>query len=160
MPLSKAVHLDDCAFDRLFAAVANRAHMDAAGSTSEPVRHNALAWLAVMQEVDNIRAVRVVHPSRRRTERTPMRRDTVNDWQRVYGMTEEVTPAALLTVTRLRLALALGTATADQVTAALAGGADGIGLLLQEAETGEAHAGLEEFAESIDDSFDPFGRMV
>ena len=84
----------------------------------------------------------------------------MNDWQRVYNLTESVTPSALLTVTRLRLALALGKVTADQVQEALAGGAEGVDELLEATEPADAHERFEEFHESVDDSFDAFGRLV
>lgn len=76
----------------------------------------------------------------------------MNDWQRLYNLTEGVTPAALLTMGRLRAALAAGDVTADEAALALAIGEEGISELL-ESQT-------EEFAESLDDSFDQFGRLV
>lgn len=84
----------------------------------------------------------------------------MNDWQRVYEGTRHVTTAALLTVTRLRLAVALDKVSEDQVQEALAGGGDSIGALLEATEAPAAHAGLEEFAEAVDYSFSPFGRLI
>jgi hypothetical protein len=76
----------------------------------------------------------------------------MNDWQKLYVLTEGVTPAALLTMGRLRAALAAGDVTADEAALALQIGEEGISELL-ESQT-------EEFSESLDDSFDQFGRLV
>lgn len=81
----------------------------------------------------------------------------MNDWQRLYEGTRDVTPTALLSVARLRLALAAGALDKDQVQSALAAGAAGVGELL---ETIEATGDTQELVESMDDRFDPFGRMV
>jgi hypothetical protein len=83
----------------------------------------------------------------------------MNDWQAVYEGTRHVTPAALLTIARLRAALADGAVTGDQVSAALAGGGDGIGELLESAYP-EDVSGTESFAENFEESFTPFGRLV
>jgi len=83
----------------------------------------------------------------------------VNDWQLLYEGTRDVTPTALLTVARLRLALAAGTVDEDQVAKALASGAAGIGELLEAlGETEET--GTQELTESTDGGFDAFGRLI
>lgn len=82
----------------------------------------------------------------------------MNDWEMLYEGTRDVTPTALLTVARLRLALAAGAVNEDQVAKALAAGAGGIGELLETLE--ETEETDSELIESVDDSFDPFGRMV
>lgn len=82
----------------------------------------------------------------------------MNDWELLYEGTRDVTPTALLTVARLRLALAAGTVTEDQVTKALAAGADGIGELLE--ALGDTPAGGESEVEDLEESFSPFGRLV
>lgn len=84
----------------------------------------------------------------------------MNDWQRAHDETQHITTAALLTITRLRLAAAMDKVTDDQVTAALAGGGDSIAALLESAEAPPAHVGLEEFSEAVDYSFSPFCRLV
>ena len=83
----------------------------------------------------------------------------MNDWELLFERTRDVTPTALLTVARLRLGLAAGAVNEDQVTKALAAGADGIGELL-EVIGGMEETDLQGFFESMDDGFDPFGRLV
>jgi hypothetical protein len=75
----------------------------------------------------------------------------VNDWQTLFDGTRHVTAPALLTVARLRSALADGTVTEDQVSAALAAGEDSIAELLESADDAGGHrAGqVEEFIESF-----------
>lgn len=83
----------------------------------------------------------------------------MNDWQLLYEATSDVAPTALLTVARLRQALAAGAVTEDEVAKALADGAGGIGELLEAAgETEETDT--EELIESMNDGFDQFGRLV
>lgn len=85
----------------------------------------------------------------------------MNDWQLLYEGTHDVTPAALLSVARLRLALAAGAVTEDQVQAALAHGTDSIGELLETIGAAEdAAAGGELQVEDLEESFSPFGRLV
>lgn len=85
----------------------------------------------------------------------------MNDWQLLYEGTHDVTPAALLTVARLRLALAAGAVTEDQVTKALAAGADSISELLETiGAAADAAAGGEPAVEDLEESFSPFGRLV
>lgn len=83
----------------------------------------------------------------------------MNDWQLLYEGTRDVTPAALLTMARLRLALAAGAVTEDQVAKALAAGADGVGDLLESID-GAEETGGQELVESMQGGFDPFGRLV
>ncbi len=83
----------------------------------------------------------------------------MNDWQLLYEGTRDVTPTALLTVAQLRVALADGAVNEDQVTKALAAGGDGIGELLETIGDTE-ETDTQELVESMDDGFDPFGRMV
>lgn len=83
----------------------------------------------------------------------------MNDWQLLYEGTRDVTPTALLTVARLRVALAAGTVDEGQVQKALAAGAAGVGELLE--TIGELEdSGNRELVESMDDGFDPYGRIV
>ena len=79
----------------------------------------------------------------------------MNDWQRLYVLTKDVTPEALLTMGRLREALAEGSITADQAGDALRDGWESIDELLEAAET-PAPASRTEFEES----FSPFGRLI
>ena len=83
----------------------------------------------------------------------------MNDWQLLYEGTRHVTPTALLTVARLRLGLAAGAVTEDQVAKALAAGAGGIGELLETLEETE-ETDTQELVESMEGGFDPFGRLV
>lgn len=152
--------LDDLGLFRLLAAVAHQAHRDAGDKHITPkVKTDALTWLAEWQGCDT-GAVKVAPKGRRHTKGTSKKGDGVNDWQLLYEETRHVTPGALLAMARLRALLAGAAVSDDQVQAALAVGAAGVGELLEAAEAPEMRARLEEFNEAIDDSFDAFGRLV
>ena len=79
----------------------------------------------------------------------------MNDWQELYVLTRDVTPAALLAMGRLRAGLEDGSVTIDEAAAALAVGETALGPLLEAAEP-DAPSDVEDFNES----FTPFGRLI